>query len=289
MTRAVYVNGRFHDYASAAVHVEDRGFQFGDAVYEVCPVDGGRIVDEARHLERLERSLAELRIAPPMSRRALGVVMREAVRRNRVRLGLVYLQVSRGVARRDFAFPQPGTSPTLVCLARNLLAGSGEARAARGVSVKTVPDRRWGRPDIKSVQLLWPVLAKQAAKEAGATEAWLVDDEGCVTEGASSNAWIITKEGVLITRSADKSILRGITRSVLVDILKREGLAFAERPFTVAEAKAAREAFLTSATNYVMPIVAIDGEAVGDGRPGSFSLKLRSLFPSAAEYSEKIW
>lgn len=233
--------------------------------------------------------MSEIAMTPPMGRQALGVVMRECVRRNRVRLGYVYLQVSRGAARRDYSFPPAATPPTVVCLARSQASGSGEAKAHRGVSVKTVPDRRWGRPDIKSVQLLWPVLAKQAAREAGAAEAWLVDQEGFVTEGASSNAWIITAGGVLVTRSAEAGILRGITRSVLVDIIAREGLTLAERPFSVAEAKAAREAFLTSATNFVMPIVAIDGALVGDGRPGSFSLKLRALLPTAAEYSARTW
>lgn len=289
MSRYVYVNGRFAPYAAAAVHVEDRGFQFGDAVYEVCPVDDGRIVDEGRHLARLGRSMAEIGIAPPMAMTALGVVMRETVRRNRVRSGFVYLQVSRGTARRDFPFPPPATPRTVVCLARSLPLASADEKAKRGVSVRTMPDRRWGRPDIKSVQLLWPVLAKQAAKETGDAEAWLVDVQGRVTEGASSNAWIVTREGVLVTRAADDGILRGVTRSVLIDLLAREGIAFEERPFSVAEAKAAREAFLTSATNIVIPIVAIDGTPVGDGKPGPVSRSLRTLFPSAAEYTRAVW
>ena len=285
MARTVYVNGRYLPYGQAGVHAEDRGFQFGDAVYEVCPVLGGRLVDESRHLARLERSLSELKIAPPMSRAALGTVMRETVRRNRVLNGMVYLQVSRGAGPRDFLFPGEDVQRTVVCLARSQRRAAGEAQAAQGIAVKTMPDIRWGRPDIKTVQLLPSVLAKEAARAAGAKEAWLVDRDGFVTEGGSSNAWIITADGKLVTRQADGGILRGITRSVLVDALAGEGLTLEERRFSVAEAKKAKEAFITSATNFVMPVIAIDGEPVGDGRPGPACKRLRALFLASVEYS----
>lgn len=287
MTRVIYVNGSYQPYQHAVVHVEDRGYQFADAVYEVCEVQGGRLVDERRHMGRMARSLRELKLAPPMSMRALGVILRETVRRNRVEHGLVYVQISRGVARRDFLFPNPGTAPTVVCLARNFPRAFREARAAKGIAVKTMPDIRWKRPDIKTVALLPNSLARQAAKEAGASEAWFVDEHGYITEGAASNAWIIGADGALITRPADSGILRGITRGVLIELAAREGIAVIERPFTLAEAKTAREAFITSATNTVLPVVNIDGAPVGNGAPGEFVILLRRLFYSQAEISAK--
>lgn len=286
MSRVIYVNGRYLAYAQAGVHAEDRGFQFGDAVYEVIPVQSGRLVDEGRHIDRLERSLRELAMRSPMRRRALQLVMRETLRRNRVRNGTLYLQVSRGEGPRDFVFPHADTPPTVVCIAR---AGSWEkleAQAAAGIAVITHPDERWARVDIKTVQLLPAALAKQAAKAAGAKEAWLVDRDGFVTEGASSNAWIVTADGALKTRSADSGILRGVTRSVVMEVVAREGFRLVEEPFTVAEARAAKEAFVTSASNFVMPVVKIDGRPVGTGKPGRLSLTLRRLFSTAAEYAE---
>jgi D-alanine transaminase len=285
MTRVVYVNGRYLPYAHAGVHVEDRGFQFADAIYEVCEVNGGRIVDETRHMDRLERSLGELRIAMPMSRRALGLVLREVVRRNRVRTGLVYLQVTRGVAPRDFPFPAGEVAPTVVCLARRVDAARRDARATNGIAIKTLPDIRWGRCDIKTVMLLPAVLAKAAAEAEGAQEAWLVDSEGFVTEGASSNAWIVERSGTIVTRPAGNAILPGVTRRTLVDVLDREKIPFAERPFRVDEALSAREAFITSASGTVMPVVAIDKVPIGDGRPGELTRRLRSIFHQAAELS----
>ena len=283
MTRIIYVSGAYLPYAQAGVHAEDRGNQFGDAVYEVCEVLGGRLVDETRHLARLERSMGELRIAPPMSRRALGRVMRETIRRNRVRDGLVYLQVSRGVAPRSFLFPGPAVAPTLIVLARSVPREPAEAQAAVGIAVITTPDNRWGRVDIKTVMLLPSALAKEAARAQGAKEAWFVDREGHITEGGSSNAWIIDQAGHLITRAADSSILRGITRDVLMQLARDRGLTVVERAFTRAEALVAREAFVTSATNLVMPVVAIDGQAIGNGHPGSFATDLRRHFHEAAE------
>jgi D-alanine transaminase len=195
MSRTAYVNGRYLPWREAAVHIEDRGYQFSDGVYEVCEVRGGRLIDERLHLARLERSLSELRIAMPMSLKALGIVMREVIRRNRVGDGIIYLQITRGVARRDHAFPAAGTVPSVVVTARNLDLAGNERIAADGVAVVTVPDNRWERVDIKSVSLLPNVLAKQAAREAGAKEAWFVDRKGFVTEGSSTNAWIVTRQG----------------------------------------------------------------------------------------------
>jgi D-alanine transaminase len=283
MTRFVYVDGRYLPYAQARVHAEDRGFQFGDAVYEVCEVRGGRLVDETRHMQRLTRSLGELGIRQPMSARAWSRVLRETVRRNRVGDGLVYLQVSRGARPRDFLFPPEHVAPTVVCLARTSDPARSEAAAAAGIGIKTMPDMRWGRCDIKTVMLVPASLAKEAARKEGAREAWFVDPQGYVTEGGSSNAWIVDRDGRLITRQIDNSILRGITRTTLIDLLKRENVELIERPFTVEEAKAAREAFITSATNIVMPVVKIDDKPIGNGAPGLLSLRLRAEFHSAAE------
>jgi D-alanine transaminase len=283
MSRTAYVNGRYVPMRDAAVNVEDRGYQFADGVYEVCEVRGGRLVDERRHMERLQRSLSELRIAMPFTPTALGVILREVVRRNRVRWGIVYLQITRGVARRDHAFPAEGTRPSVVVTARNLDLAGAEKLAADGISVITLPDNRWERVDIKSVSLLPNVLAKQAAREQGAREAWFVNKGGEVMEGSSSNAWIVTRDGKVVTRHADKSILRGITRTVVIDALAAQGLALEERAFTVDEALAAREAFITSASQLVLPVVRIDGKPVGNGAPGLVASALRRDFHGHAE------
>lgn len=285
MTRVVYVNGRYLPYREAGVHVEDRGFQLADAIYEVCEVNEGRLVDETRHMERLERSLGELRIPLPMSRRALSHVMHETVRRNRVHTGLVYLQVTRGAAPRDFPFPGSSVTPTVVCLARRVDGAKREARAESGLAVKTMPDIRWGRCDIKTVMLLPAVLAKEAAAADGAQEAWLVDSEGFVTEGASSNAWIVDKSGTLITRPTGNAILPGVTRRTLLDLLSREKIPVVERPFRVEEALSAREAFITSASGTVMPVISINKVAIGNGYPGDLTRFLRSKFHQVAELS----
>jgi D-alanine transaminase len=286
MTRIVYVNGRYLPYAQARVHAEDRGFQFADAVYEVCEVKGGRLVDETRHMGRLARSLCELSIPPPMSPGAWSRVLRETVRRNRVHDGIVYLQVSRGAGPRNFLFPPAGTEPTVVCLARSVAPARQEAVAEAGIAVKTMPDPRWHRCDIKTVMLLPAALAKEAAHAEGAKEAWFVDAEGRVTEGASSNAWIVDSRGRLITRPADNRLLRGITRTTLIDVLRKEGMELVERAFTVEEARAAREAFITSATNIVMPVVRIDGQPIGNGAPGLLAQRLRAEFHGSAELAD---
>ncbi len=285
MPRIAYVNGRYLPHRDACVHVEDRGFQFADGVYEVCEVKDARLVDERRHMARLLRSLGELRIGLPMPLPALNVVLHETVRRNRVRNGIVYLQITRGVARRDFAFPAPDTAPSVIVTARSHDPAKAEAVAAEGIAVITVADRRWARPDIKSVSLLPNVLAKQAARDAGAREAWLVDSKGFVTEGASSNAWIVTTDGEVVTHPADNSILNGISRAVVLDVMAARGLALNERVFTVAEAKVAREAFITAASQIVQPVVRIDSSPVGDGRPGPLALALRREFHRHAEFT----
>jgi len=285
MSRIAYVNGRYRPHRDAAVHVEDRGFQFADAVYEVCEVKGGRLVDERRHMERLARSLGELRIRLPMTPKALSAVLHETIRRNRVDWGIVYLQVTRGVARRDHAFPAADTPPAIVVTAKNLDPSRNEAIARDGMAVVTVPDNRWGRVDIKSVSLLPNVLAKHAARDRGAREAWLVDPKGFVTEGASSNAWIVTADRKLLTRPTDHAILRGITRTVVLDVLRAQGLVLDERPFTVAEAYAAQEAFVTSASQTVLPVVKIDGKPIGGGKPGPVATALRREFHRHAEFS----
>ena len=285
MTRIVYVNGTYTPYADAAIHVEDRGFQFADGVYEVCEVRDGSLVDERRHMRRLGRSLRELGMPEPVGLRSLGVILRETIRRNRVKNGLVYLQVTRGVARRDFAFPEPAVSPSIVCFARSLSRSKAEKKAAAGISVITVPDIRWKRVDIKTIGLLAQALARQQAKEAGADEAWMVDGQGFVTEGASCNAWIVTSAGNLVTRPAESGILRGITREVAMEAARGKGLHLEERPFTVEEAKSAREAFQTSASGLVMPVVKIDGHVVGSGSPGEIALELRKIYHNVAKIS----
>jgi len=285
MSRIVYVNGRYLPRGDAKVPVEDRGYQFADGVYEVCEVRGGKLIDEARHMARLDRSLSELRISRPMSAAGLGVVMRETVRRNRVVDGIVYVQVTRGVSPRDFPFPPAGTKPSLVITARNSDMVKLEQLATDGIAVVTVPDIRWQRVDIKSVALLPNVLAKQAARDKGGREAWLVDARGRVTEGASSTAWIVNRDGKLITRSLGRDILPGITRSVVIDIIKAQGLTFEERAFTVEEAYGAREAFVTSASQTVQPVVMIDGRPVGNGAPGLVATALRRDYHRFAQVS----
>jgi len=281
--RIAYVNGRFVPHAEAFVHIEDRGYQLADGVYEVWALFGGKLADPEGHFARLERSLAELRIEMPMTRAALTMVLREAVRRNRVREGLVYLQITRGVAPRDHAFPTVPVRPAVVVTVSRVDREASEARAAKGVGVVTTPENRWGRCDIKTVGLLPNALAKQKAREAGAVEAWFVDDLGFVTEGASSNAWILDQDGVLRTRDTNANILRGVTRLSLLDVAREIGLKVEERPFTPDEARAAKEAFITGAGSLVLPVVSVDGKPVGDGSPGPVASKLRRLYIERAK------
>jgi D-alanine transaminase len=283
MSRTAYVNGRYLPMCDAKVHVEDRGYQFADGVYEVCEVRGGRLIDERRHLDRLIRSLGELRIRMPMSSRAFSLVLREVIARNRISYGIVYLQITRGVARRDHAFPAPHVQPSVVVTARSLNMARNEALAAAGIAVVSVPDNRWGRVDIKTVGLLPNVLARQSAIERGAREAWFVDKDGAVTEGASANAWIVTQSGAVVTRHADHAILRGITRTVVFEAIKAQGLSVEERAFTLEETYSAREAFITAASQIVLPVVRIDGRQIGDGKPGPLAVALRREFHRYAE------
>jgi D-alanine transaminase len=282
MSRSAYVNGHFAPHAQAAVHIEDRGYQFGDAVYEVWAVSGGRLVDASGHFDRLSRSLTELRIPEPMSRRALEVVLRETARRNRLVDGLLYLQVSRGVAARDHPFPDPAPRPTMVITAKRIDPAAGEGKAAKGVGVITVPENRWGRCDIKSVNLLPNVMAKQEAKEAGAYEAWFVDELGFITEGASTNAWIVDREGVLRTRDIQANILRGVTRKSVLRVAAEAGLSVAERAFTPDEALQAREAFITGASTLVTPVISLNGRMLAGGKPGPVAKRLRQLYIAEA-------
>jgi D-alanine transaminase len=277
MSRVAYVNGRYVPHAQAQVHVEDRGYQFADGVYEVVAVRGGVLIDLEAHNIRLERSLQELQIPMPMSLAALSHVMRETVRRNRVIDGIVYLQVTRGVARRDHPFPKAAVEPALVLTSRNA-APQPRTQLEDGIAVKTVPDIRWDRCDIKSIALLPNVLAKQAARAAGAYEAWMVDEAGNVTEGGSTNAWIVDGEGNLVTRPLDNGILSGITRLMVIELARKDGIKVVERPFSVAEAKRSREAMLSSTTAFVTPITRIDEATVGNGKPGSMAQRLRGLY-----------
>mgnify|MGYP001258821018 CR=1 FL=1 len=276
MSRCAYVNGRYVRHGSATTHIEDRGMQFSDGVYEVIAVVDGALVDAGPHHDRLERSLAALRIASPMGRAALESVLCEVVRRNRVREGIVYLQINRGVAPRNHAFPTD-SRPSMVVTARRGRPATAEVLTT-GVRVVTVPDIRWRRRDVKSVSLLPNVLAKQSAAEAGAFEAWQVDDDGLVTEGSQSNAWMVDADGGLVTRPASTDILSGITRMRIIELAQAAGLAVAERAFTVVEAQEAREAFLTSTSSFVVPVVQIDDAVIANGRPGAVTEQVRSLY-----------
>jgi D-alanine transaminase len=282
MSRVAYVNGAYRPHGQSVVHIEDRGFQFADGVYEVWGVFGGRLADFDGHLTRLHRSLTELAIAIPMSGPALKRVLDETIRRNRVVDGLVYLQVTRGTAPRDHGFPRD-TPPSVVVTAKSVDLSKGEALAARGAAGVTRPDIRWGRCDIKTVGLLPNVLAKQAAREAGAYECLMYDEMGLVTEGASTNAWIVDENGKLRTRDTQANILKGVTRTRLLEILGEEGLELDERPFSVEEAKRAREVFVTAASTFVMPLVSLDGAKIGDGKPGPVATRLRAAYLEQAE------
>jgi D-alanine transaminase len=275
--RIAYVDGRYERHGDAAVHIEDRGLQFADAVYEVFMVMGGLVFDESAHLDRLERSLGELSIAMPIHRSALRIVLREMVRLNRIENGFVYLQVTRGVAKRDHFIPKHAR-PSLILTARPFNAEAVEKRRGNGVAVFSTPDIRWGRCDIKSTALLPNVLAKSASQAKGGYEVWFVDEEGFVTEGGSTNAWIVTRDGVAVTRALGNDILPGVTRAAVLQALKGEGLAFEERSFRVEDALQAREAFVTSATGGAMPVVTIDGKTIGNGHPGSLAARIQDAY-----------
>ena len=276
MSRIAYVNGRYLPQSVARVSIDDRGYQFGDGVYEVVTVIGGVLADEEWHLDRLEFSLGELSIPMPMSRAALKIVIRNVIRMNGVANGLVYFQVTRGVMRRDHAFAR-GLRPQLVMTAKPMdIPGPDTPKAA--VEVVTAPDERWRRRDIKTTQLLPNCIAKTRAADAGAYEAWLIDGDGFVTEGSSSNAWIVTEKGELVTRPTSHDILSGITRKAVAAIAAERNLKLVERPFTPDEALAASEAFVTSASSLVTPVGKVDGKPVGDGKAGPVALALRRAY-----------
>jgi D-alanine transaminase len=283
LSRVAYVNGRYLPHGSAEVHVEDRGFQFADGVYEVIGVRHGRLIDGTGHLDRLDLSLDSLSIPRPMTRGAMLRVVAETLGRNGVVDGLIYMQATRGRARRDHVFPTKPIEPSLVMTSRRGI-GPATKSAEEGVAVASMADKRWSRCDIKAVGLLPNVIAKQKARERGAYEAWLVDDRGFVTEGGSTNAWIVDKAGALVTRPADNAILNGITRQRLIALARAAGMNVIERPFALDEAQGAREAFLTSSTSFVLPIVRIDDRAVGNGHPGEAA---RSLLDLYVRYSEQ--
>lgn len=280
MSRIAYINGRYVPQSHAQVAVEDRGYLFSDGAYDALPIHNGHLSFADRHLDRLDRSLAELRIARPMSRAALLQVAHEVIRRNDVRNGGLYIQVTRGVAPRDHKFPK-GIKPSLLMMARKWKAPA-PGLLEKGAAVVTMPDQRWARRDIKSISLIANVLAKQAAAEQGAFEAWLIDQDGMVTEGSSTSAWIATAQGELVTRPNGTEILPGITRSVVVEVARGLGLTLQLRPFSREEAYAAREAFLTSTSNFVLPITRIDGRPVDDGKPGPIVARLRQAYLTVA-------
>ncbi|MGD0191964.1 MAG: D-amino-acid transaminase [Rhizomicrobium sp.] len=274
-----YVNGRYVPHGRAAVHIEDRGLQFSDAVYEVFGVIEGVIFDEEEHLDRLERSLGELEIAMPMQRTAMKFVVREVARRNGVGNGLIYMQITRGAYRRDHPIPADQfVRPSIIMTARNMDMVSVEARRQSGVSVVTGRDERWGRCDIKSTSLLANILAKTAGRRAGAYETWLVDSEGFVTEGSSTTAWIVDKDGRVVTRNLSHAILPGVTRKVILEAAAEAQLPVEERRFTPAEAANAKEAFISAASIGAVPVVSVDGKTVGDGRSGPVCRRIQELY-----------
>jgi D-alanine transaminase len=285
MPHIAYVNGRYRPHAQAAVHIEDRGYQFADGAYEVIAIHQGRMIDEKPHLDRLGRSLEALSMAWPMERRALEFVLGETIRRNRLNDGALYLQITRGQAKRDHAFPENIRPSLVVTVRRSDLLANGAPD--QGVFVVTLLDERWKRTDIKSISLLPNVLAKQKAKEAGAFEAWLLDDEGCITEGTASNAWIVTSSGALVTRNAGHAILSGITRAILLKLAEQEGITLEERPFSLKEALLADEAFLTSTTSFVKPVIRIDDHLIGNGRVGPLTTKLAALYRSRIAHRDE--
>jgi len=280
--RIAYVNGRYLPHSRAAVHIEDRGLQFADAIYEVVGVVGGHFLDEELHLDRLERSVGEIDMPLPMGRAALKLITREMARRNRVRDGLIYFQVTRGAVRRDHAVPEAPPRPALIVTARSLHPIAIQQRREKGIRAVSRPDERWARCDIKSTALLPNILAKTAARNQGAFEAWLVDREGYVTEGASTSAWIVTVEGRVVTRDLSNAILPGVTRRVILKAAAEAQILVEERKFTLEEAYAAREAFITAATLGATAMVTLDGRKIGDGTPGPLTHRIQELYQHAA-------
>lgn len=276
MDRTVYLNGSWLPEAEARVSVFDRGFLMADGIYEVTCVLGGKLVDYEGHAARLRRSARELSLPLPVTGDEMLALHRQIVERNRLDQGMVYVQLTRGAAERDFVYPPAGTPPTLVMFtqARDLLTNQD---AERGISVALLPDLRWGRRDIKTVQLLYPCMAKMEARRQGSDEAWLVED-GLITEASAANAHIVNADGALITRDLSRALLPGVTRAAVLELAGRHGVRVHERAFTAEEARSAREAFITSSTNFVVPVISIDGAAVGAGTPGALTRHLRQTY-----------
>lgn len=275
MSRIAYVNGTYVPMSEAFVHIDDRGYQFADGVYEGVSVRHGKLIDLEPHLDRLWRSMGELQMMAPMDRAPMRFVLKEVVRRNRIKDGFLYLQITRGVAPRDHPFPAQTPWPAMVVTVKRMNFDAVMNRAMNeGVSASSQPDIRWGRCDVKSTSLLPNILAKQAAREAGAFEAVMVDKEGYVTEGSSTNIWMVTKDGTLVTRSTDDNILSGITRRSIMNVAYELQMKVEERAFTLEEIKDAAEMFLTSSTSCAMPIVTLDGQKIGDGTPGPVAKRL---------------
>jgi len=275
-SRTVFVNGSYVAEEDATISVFDRGFLMADAVYEVTTVVEGKLIDYPAHMERLKRSMAELEMEPPQWMDEMLDIHRKLIARNTLTTGMIYLQVSRGAADRDFAYPPEGTPSSLVIFtqAKDVV---NNPMAENGIRVITVPDERWGRRDIKTVQLLYPSMAKMAAKKAGADDAWMEED-GFINEGTSNNAWIVTRDGKLVTRQLSNAILHGITRKAVMRCAELKQMKVEERPFTKEEAADAAEAFFTSASAFVCPVIEIDGQPIGEGKPGPVVATLREIY-----------
>ena len=276
MSREAFVNGEYTEYKKSYVHIEDRGYQFADGVYEVFAILNSKIVDYDGHIERLNRSLKELRIASPIQKKSYKFHIKEIIKRNIIKDGLVYLQVTRGVASRDFKFPKNPKS-SIVIIGKNIPSNYYNDNFNKGINIKTTKDLRWKRVDIKSLNLLPPVLAKQYAIDNGCAEAWLLDENGYITEGSSSNAWIV-KNKTVITRPVSNSILNGITRSSLIKSLMKVGYQFSERRFNLKDIKNADEAFITSATQFVMPVIRVNNIKIGNGHVGEFVKLFKEIY-----------
>jgi len=278
MPRTVYVNGEYLPETEARVSIFDRGFLFADGVYEVTSVLDGKLIDFDGHAARLQRSLGELQMASPVTREALLEIHRELVRRNDITDGLIYLQVTRGSdGDRDFVFPAEDTPPTIVLFTQDKPGLADNPAARTGIKIISIEDQRWARRDIKTVQLLYPSMGKMMAKAAGCDDAWMVED-GFVTEGTSNNAYIVTQDGTIVTRQLSNDILHGITRAAVLRFAREAQIRVEERPFTIEEAQAAREAFITSASAFVMPVVEIDGKSVSDGNVGKMATRIREIY-----------
>lgn len=278
MPRTVYVNGEYLPETEARVSIFDRGFLFADGVYEVTSVLDGKLIDFDGHAARLQRSLGELQMANPTTREALLEIHRELVRRNDITDGLIYLQVTRGSdGDRDFVFPAEDTPPTIVLFTQDKPGLADNPAARTGIKIISIEDQRWARRDIKTVQLLYPSMGKMMAKAAGCDDAWMVED-GFVTEGTSNNAYIVTQDGTIVTRQLSNDILHGITRAAVLRFAREAQIRVEERPFTIEEAQAAREAFITSASAFVMPVVEIDGKPVSDGNVGKMATRIREIY-----------